>query len=471
MPPAVRRPQRRRVVTQAVATSRDGRLLEALLDVVAALVVVLDRSGTVVGFNRACERATGFAAEEILGTKLWDRLIADDEIEGVRAVFDELSAGRFPNAHDNDWFTKSGERRHVSWSNTALLDADGSVEWVIGTGIDVTETRRNARALVESELRYRRILETANEGVWIIDVDGHFTFINEKMAAMLGATISEAAAQSLWDFIDEDWRDAARRHLGARSDGARQQHDVLFRHRDGSALYAIVNTNPISDGHGRFIGTLGMVTDITERRTVEERQRRLTAELDHRVKNALATVVALAEETSRSTSSVEVYRDTLGARIRMMARAHEALARSAWQGVHFDELAFEVLLPFARDARIQVGGPDVHLPPFVTLPLALTLHELTTNSVKHGALAADQGVVRLEWKLETPDLLRIAWRESGGPRVTATPTEGIGLALVRDFVEYELGGGVALAFAPSGFACDLEIPLSTRTGTLLGTAH
>lgn len=461
----------RQLVTNAIAASRDARLLEALLDVVAAFVVVLDRTGTVMGFNRACERATGFTADEILGTKLWDRLIADDETAIVREVFDELSAGRFPSTHENDWLTKSGERRRISWSNTAVLDASGTVEWVIGTGIDVTETRRSARALAESEMRYRRILETANEGIWIIDVDGRFTFINEKMAAMLDSSVDEARARPLWDFIDEDWRNAARRHLASHSDSARQQHDVLFRRADGSALYAIVSTNPIADAHGRFVGTLGMVTDITERRVVEERQKRLTAELDHRVKNALATVVALAEETSRSTSSVEVYRDTLGARIRMMARAHEALARSAWQGVHFDELAFEVLLPFARDARIQVGGPEVHLPPFATLPLALTLHELTTNSVKHGALSANEGLVRLEWKLDTHDLLRIAWRESGGPRVPAAPSEGIGLALVRDFVEYELAGGVALAFPPTGFVCDLEIPLGTRPGTLLDTAH
>lgn len=446
-------------------------LLHAVLDVVGALVIILDPGGVVVAFNRACERLSGYSADEIVGTSLWETLIAPAELDSTRAAFQKLASGRFPATHENHWVRRDGSLRLIAWSNTSVLDGDGRVRWVIGTGLDVTDARRNATELALSEARYQRILETANDGVWITDTEGRTQFLNQRMADMLGCSRGEALERTVWDFVDPEWRAAGEAQAARRVQGKSDQFDFQFRRSDGSLLYAIVSTSPITDPQGRVIGGLGMVTDITDRKRIEERQRRLMAELDHRVKNALATVVALTEETSRSTSSVEAFRDTLGARIRLMARAHEALARGQWEGVHLDELAYEVLSPFAAEDRVRVSGPSVRLPPFVALPLALTLHELITNSVKHGSLSAAGGRVSLTWDLPDLDRVVIAWRESDGPPVPARILEGTGLGLVRDFVEYELAGKVELEFLPAGLACDLEVPLRTRGAPLSTATH
>jgi PAS domain S-box-containing protein len=121
---------------------KERDFISAVLDTAGALVVVLDREGRIVRFNRACERTTGYSSGEVTGKLLWDLFLIPEEVEQVKAVFEKLQAGLFPSEYENHWVTKNGERRLIAWSNTALMDANGAVEHVIGTGIDVTERRR-----------------------------------------------------------------------------------------------------------------------------------------------------------------------------------------------------------------------------------------------------------------------------------------------------------------------------------------
>ena len=128
----------------------------ALLDTVGALVCVLDTDGKIVMFNRACEKATGYRQDEVIGKYVWEFLLVDEEIEPVKQVFNNLQSGQFPSRHENYWLTRNGERRLVVWSNTVLLDDDGEVQNVIGTGIDITEKRR-----IE-EKEKQRVMELAH---------------------------------------------------------------------------------------------------------------------------------------------------------------------------------------------------------------------------------------------------------------------------------------------------------------------
>lgn len=124
------------------APRRELDFLNAVLDTVAALVVVLDHEGRIVRFNRACEQSTGYGFAEVEGRPFWDFLLLPEEVEKVKAVFAQLQAGQYPNEHENQWITKDGRRRLIAWSNTILFREDGSVEYVIGTGLDVTERRQ-----------------------------------------------------------------------------------------------------------------------------------------------------------------------------------------------------------------------------------------------------------------------------------------------------------------------------------------
>lgn len=173
-------------VTQArhaqEALRRERDWASTIIDAVGSLVVVLDREGRIVNFNRACEVLTGYAFEEVIGRTVWELFLLPEEVGKVRAVFERLSAGQFPSQHENYWLTRSGERRLIVWSNTVLLDESGHVEYVIGTGIDVTERRA-----LEQQLRQAQKMEALGRlaGGIVHDFNNLLTIISGYAQMML----------------------------------------------------------------------------------------------------------------------------------------------------------------------------------------------------------------------------------------------------------------------------------------------
>jgi len=138
-----------RKAVEALKKERD--FTSTIFDTVASMVLVLDREGKIVRFNHTCEEVSGYTFEEVRGRFVWDFLIPPEQLDGVKNVFKHLAAGMFPNKHENYWIAKNGQKRLIAWSNTALLDKDGSVEYVIPTGIDITERKRLEEQLLQSQ--------------------------------------------------------------------------------------------------------------------------------------------------------------------------------------------------------------------------------------------------------------------------------------------------------------------------------
>jgi PAS domain S-box-containing protein len=288
----------------------------AVLDTAGALVAVFDCQGRLVRFNRACERTTGYSSDEVRGKLLWEVFLVPEEVEPVRAVFDELQAGQFPNAYENHWLTKDGERRLIAWSNTALLGADGTVEYVIGTGIDVTERRqaeealrtardelerrvlertaelrevneslreeiaertRAERALRESEGHMRSLMESARTyAVYRIAVDPTTPFLGRVVLASPSMkdllNIPDLGDFATWfDSIHPDDLarivEANRRSLEA-GVPFEQQFRVFNEGRDAWA-WVHVRSTPVFDDAGRLTHFNGLVVDVTEQRRAE----------------------------------------------------------------------------------------------------------------------------------------------------------------------------------------------------------
>jgi two-component sensor histidine kinase len=181
----------------------------------------------------------------------------------------------------------------------------------------------------------------------------------------------------------------------------------------------------------------------------------LTAEVDHRAKNALATIQAIIRLTK--ADSVEAYVAALSGRVHALARAHTLLANSRWSGADLRRLAEEELGAYAHAARVAVTGPTVLLPPSSAQALGMALHELATNAAKHGALSKEAGRVSVEWGWEQ-DRLVIRWTESGGPAVAEPTRRGFGSGLITTMITGQLGGDVAMDWRRDGLACTLIIP-------------
>jgi two-component system CheB/CheR fusion protein len=203
---------------------------------------------------------------------------------------------------------------------------------------------------------------------------------------------------------------------------------------------------------------------VSERRRNERERELLSRELSHRVKNILAVVQALANQTDGSRS-VEEFRDTFVGRLSAMTRAHSLLLDEQWRGADLRELAELALQAYRIDNPEVIGveGEPVALTARQGLGLSLVLHKLATNAVKYGALSDQEGRVHLSWQREDSNpgrRVRLLWQERGGPSVEPPREKGFGMRLIERACTYELEGQVELDYAPGGLRCDVMFPLA-----------
>ena len=231
----------------------------------------------------------------------------------------------------------------------------------------------------------------------------------------------------------------------------------------------LVSATPLFEESGRPRGAIAAIADIAEQKRAEAHQEALLHELQHRVKNILATVSSLASRMLRTTTTLEGFAEPFLERLRAMGNMHELLARDTREGADLEALVLAALEPYdTRDGtRFSVEGPPVHVPPNIAATLGMVLHELTTNAAKYGALAPAGGRLHVAWALDDADLpprLRLRWREHAAGAVKPPEHEGFGTSFVRRAIEYELAGSVKLDFAPDGLHATFTVPLGSAAG-------
>jgi two-component sensor histidine kinase len=199
---------------------------------------------------------------------------------------------------------------------------------------------------------------------------------------------------------------------------------------------------------------------VGERDRALHHQRRLLAELDHRVKNTLATIVALTERCGDDAVDLDDFRARFIGRVRAIARTHEGLARSNWEPMKVADVVAMTLAPFgsAGSDHLLASGDTATLAASKVAPLTMVLHELATNAAKYGAWSRKGGRVAVVWSCTGGGALRLSWRESGGPALSARPAPGYGLRLIEGTVGHELGGNTKLEFRGDGLVCTLHLP-------------
>lgn len=248
--------------TAEEALRRERNFVSAVLDTVGALVLVLDLEGRVVRFNRACEEVTGYSQLEVLGRAFDDFLLVPEEVERVRALFRRLRDGEYPLRGENYWLTKSGERRLISWSNTVLLEDHGQVEYVVATGIDITEHRK----AYDRMMLYRELFMNAADGIAIVDPEGRFMERNPAHRQVTGLTDEELAGKTVLDMM-------FREHNRILEELMRDGHfrgEVAIHHKEGDVRSVDLSVFPILSGSGSPLAYAGISRDITARKRAEE---------------------------------------------------------------------------------------------------------------------------------------------------------------------------------------------------------
>jgi two-component sensor histidine kinase len=218
----------------------------------------------------------------------------------------------------------------------------------------------------------------------------------------------------------------------------------------------------LDDAHS-FLGYTGCNVDITAVKLAQERQSLLINELNHRVKNTLATVQSVAMQTLRNAATTEQAREDFEVRLIALSRAHDVLTRENWDGANLREIVAQAVEPYRRadENRFKIGGPAVRLSPRMALALAMALQELATNAVKYGALSNASGHVEITWKVERgrEPRLKLRWCETGGPSVEAPHRRGFGARLLERSLAQDLDGAVNLQFDPAGLVCTVDAPV------------
>ncbi|WP_439598843.1 PAS domain S-box protein [Falsiroseomonas sp.] len=328
-------------------------------------------------------------------------------------------------------------------------------------------SERAEAALAAREAEFRAIFETAGAGMVEVDAEtGRFLRVNRRFCQLVGR--SEAALVGALGPADlahpEDRRRNPALSLLA-ADGAVEGESRLLR-PDGTLVWVRMSAAiSATDAAGRKLRVVGVVQDITGRRQAEEARQVLTREVDHRTKNVLAVVQA-ALRLSRGDTP-EAYMRAVEGRIAALARAHTMLAEGRWSGADLGALAMAELGGFLNGAGAEAAagasleGPPLRLAPAGAQAIAMVLHELTTNAIRHGALSVPSGQVRLGWAVDQAEgLLRLRWSERGGPPPEGPPAHGgFGIRLVRANIA-QLGGTMRFQWAREGLEWEAELPAS-----------
>ncbi len=316
------------------------------------------------------------------------------------------------------------------------------------------------------------VLETVPAAVWFTyDKSARQVIRNRYAAELMGVVREEdppfGAADEVVETvafqdgreISRDERPLTRAMRGEHTD----REEFTYYVPNGAKVILLSSARPIYDPAGQeIIGAVQISLDISERKRAEEQRQLLTWELDHRVKNNLAIIQALANQTLRTAASLPEASAVLGARLAALGRAHAVLARNSWTESGIREAIEASVLVQAPAGRVELAGPGVALSPRLVMAMSLAMHELTTNAIKYGALSEGGGRVAISWAVSEAEgkrLLTIDWRELGGPGVAPPGRTGFGSRLLKEMAASE-GGSVELSFDPAGLHCALRFTLT-----------
>ncbi|HEY3778657.1 MAG TPA: PAS domain S-box protein [Rhizomicrobium sp.] len=350
-----------------------------------------------------------------------------------------------------------GTSRHIRANATPLRDNDGRIYGAVAVFLDITERKRAS----EAQEHLASIVEYSDDAIISKDLNGIILSWNRGAELLFGYTAEEAVGRPVTILIPESRMDEEPDILARIRSGERIDHyETVRRRKDGTLVDISLTVSPMRDGKGQIVAASKIARNISEQKHAEAQRNLLMAELNHRVKNTLATVISIARQSFAGTT-VAAARSAFDARIRGLAHTHGRLADTSWESVGLEMLLEDELAPYRHGERrnFVLEGPPAALSPRCALTLGLAVHELATNAAKYGALSTDSGTVDVRWRIEPRDqALAIEWTEHGGPPVAPPTRSGFGRLLLERALVTDLKSEVHLDFPREGFSCRIRIP-------------
>lgn len=456
------------------------RASDEILEVLPIATCICDATGRIVQYNRRAVELWGRTPQP---GQTHDQFTAQSRFFGVEGeqlprskLAEVLRTGH--SIRDEEVTVERGDGKFivVLLNIDPLVNAQGKLVGAINCFQDITERKRIVQALDSSQQdlrqqreRWNATYEHAAIGIVEVDAEGRFLRINEAICSITGSSREELLGSRLYAQthpgdrdVDEDlYRRQVAGDIGFYS------LEKRFVRNDGRIIWISVRSSTVRDARGHFLYGVRVVQDITDRKESEERQKLLIDELNHRVKNTLATVQSLATQTARGTDSPDEFRNAFEGRLIALSQAHDQLTRRHWKSADLRDIITAAIAPYLSRAREQfvLDGEPITVTPRIALTLALAIHELSTNASKYGALSLPGGHLEIRWHLQrsAPPILRIEWRERDGPPVAEPARRGFGTRFIEGSVASELQGKAELKFDPAGLLCAMVIPFESAT--------
>ena len=298
------------------------------------------------------------------------------------------------------------------------------------------------------------------------ETDNPIIFANDAFVELTGYAREEVLGQS-FNFLmaqvaDEGTLALIREEFEGRSD---TDVEVRYRRKDGSEFWAAVLISPVKDKDGDVVQHFASFMDLTAYKDDQDHSRMLIDELNHRVKNTLATVQSIVSQAARSNADPQAMRKAVETRLIALSRSHDLLSREKWHSAGIRDVLHDALEPFGsaveRARRVKITGKNIRFGPKAALALGIAFNELATNALKYGAFSNDAGSIRIEWAVEPSPKgrrLSLTWTEQGGPAVAPPMRKGFGSHVIERGLAHELDGTVQLDFRTEGVVCTMNIP-------------
>ena len=427
--------------------------LKRVLETDAVGVLFFDRDGTLSDANDVFLRMTGYSRQEVESGKLhWRAMTPPEWIAASEAQLEKFRLTGHVGPYEKEYFRKDGSRTWMLFAGRDM--GDGAI---VEFAIDISALKMAEEALRQSEDRYRRLVEQTTD--WHLPRDSCASLYRRQSRRLRNAwhEREEVLASTFADVLAPGELERLPAAIAHMADGKVHYDEWRFRRKDGSVFVGELAGRRLSDG-----GFQGVLRDITARKEAEERMKLLLKEVNHRAKNMLALVQAVARQTA--ATGKDDFLTRFGERIQALAISQDLLVKAEWKGVQFDELVRSQLAHFQDliGTRIELKGPPLLVAASAAQTFGMAIHELATNAGKYGALSAAEGRVMIAWSLERDgagaETFALSWCEQGGPPVAPPSKSGFGSKVIGRLAESSLDANVDLEFRHTGLSWRLRCP-------------
>ncbi len=427
--------------------------------------IYFDMDGVLTDANDAFLRMGGYSREDLEAGRLtWQRLTPAEWMQPSERAFAELKEKGHTTPYEKEYIRKDGSRWWALFAARLLPDGTG-FEFVL----DITGRKQTEERLRDTTRRLNAVLENASVAVFVMNEHQHCVYMNPAAEALTGYTLAETQGRPLHDVVHHTYPDGRPFPIEecaidrAFPENNKEQGQEVFVHKDGHFYPIAFTASPIRDEDAKTVGTIIEVRDISSEKAAKERQALLIGELHHRVKNTLTTVQSVMNFTLRTSETMEAFQRGMTGRLASMARSHTLLTDSEWTGAALRKIIRAELDPYDDGKRLTLQGAIFQLPVDVAVPLAMAVHELTTNAVKYGALSVPEGRLNVGWSTEQTEngnLLHLDWTDSNGPPVSPPTRRGFGSTLLERLLGGQLGGAVDVSYPPEGARVRIQAMIS-----------